>query len=140
MDGEHGDWRFTDHPLRGAPEQNAVESGVTVRCHHDQVCFEILGRSDDGGGRVALNHERLAAPVREIPIGDLPQPIVYGCFPTTDWFQRFWQRRGDDVDNTHCRPLARGETLGYLDCCHRLCLEFDRAQNLLEELSHNVRA
>ena len=113
---------------------------MTVRRHHDQVCFVILGGPDDGPGRLALNHQRLAAPVSEVPIGNLPQPVLYGFFPTRNWLQRFWQRRGDDVDNAHRRPLAGGETLSYLECSRGLCLELYRAQNLSEELSHGDTA
>ena len=110
---------------------------MTVRRHHDQVCFEILGGPDDGRGRLTLNHQRLAAPVSEVPIGNLPQPVVYGFFPTGNWLQRFWQRRSDDVHNAHLSPVARGETLGQLECSRGLCLKLYRTQNLLEELIHD---
>jgi hypothetical protein len=109
---------------------------VTVRRHHDKVCFEILGSSNYGRGRLALDDERLATSVSEVTIGNSPESVVDGFFPIRDWFQGSWQRRGDDVDNAHRRPVTRGETVGHLKSGHRRCLKLDRAENLSEKLSH----
>jgi len=136
VDRKHRDWRFTYHPLRGAPQEGAVETGVTVRRHHDQVCFEILGSSDYGLGRLALDQERLATPVSEISIGNPLEPVFDGFFPIRDWFQGPWQTRGDHVDNAHLRPVTRGKTGDHLKSRHRLCLKLYRAENPSEELSH----